>query len=467
MGFKSSFLKQLPAIFILAGFLSQATSAWATTYYAAPNGSGTSCTIESPCALNSGLGKLVAGDTLYLREGTYNQLVSFSKNGTSESRITISGYSGETAIIDGYYSIPSGCYDFLVTIHGSYVTFRDIRVQNSYGSGIATGGATTGVQFINVILDYTGETGLVLGGSHNLADHVTVTRNGQRYGSGCGTWGSALCTVGSDNTIQNSLTYDNRGEGLNAYSSSRNSIIQDNVSYNNRAVGLYLDSSSGATVRRNLVYYSPGWNLSSARCLTIGAETGQASNLTIVNNLLMGGFVNLETDSNLTQLTNVTIAHNTFVNARGDLSSGYNMGVYFRSNLSTFINSVFKNNIVVEEASGRVPIFVPSSHPGLAFSHNNWNKAPLVSAQGTGDVIADPKLAKTGFTGPGQLTGKYFMIPSDSPACDRGQVIGSVSDDFFGKERPVGIYPDIGGYEYRGETESDLMKQPANLRILN
>jgi len=467
MRFKSYFLKLLPVISCLAGFLSQATNAWAASYYAAPNGSGTSCTVESPCALNSGLGKLVPGDTLYLRGGTYNQIVSFSESGTSGSRITISGYPGETAIIDGYYSIPDGCYDFLVTIFGSYVTFRDIRVQNSYGSGIATGGETTGIQFINVILDYTGETGLVLGGSYNLADHVTVTRNGQRYGSGCGTWGSALCTVGSNNTIQNSLTYDNIGEGLNAYSSSKNSIIQDNVSYNNRSVALYLDSSSGAIVRRNLVYYSPGWNLSSARCLTIGAETGQASNLTIVNNFLMGGFVNLETDSNLTQLTNVTIANNTIVNARGDLSSGYNMGVYIRPDLTSFSNSVFTNNIVVEEASGRIPISVPSSHPGLTFSHNNWNKTPAVSAQGTGDVISDSKIAKTGSTGPGQLTGEYFKILADSPARDNGSTIFSVTDDFFGKNRPVGIYPDMGGYEYGGEAESDVLKPPANLRITN
>jgi hypothetical protein len=308
---------------------------------------------------------------------------------------------------------------------------------------------------------------LVLGGSDNLADHVTVTRNGQRYDSGCGTWGSALCTVGSNNTIQNSLTYDNIGEGLNAYSSSRNSIIQDNVSYNNRSVNLYLDSSSGAIARRNLVYYSPDWNLSNARCLTIGAETGQASNLTIVNNFLMGGFVNLEMDSNLTQLTNVTIAHNTIINARGDLSSGYNMGVYLRSSLTSFTNSVFKNNIVVEEASGRIPVSVPSSHPGLTFSYNNWNKTPAVPAQGTGDVIGDPKLAKTGFTGPGQLTGEYFMILAYSPACDKCSPISSVTDDFFGKKRPVGIYPDMGGYEYGGEAAPVLPKPPANLRIIN
>jgi hypothetical protein len=413
------------------------------------------------------LGKLAAGDTLYLRAGTYNQIVSLTQSGTSGSRITIAGYPGETAIIDGYYSIPSGCYDFLVTIIGSHVTFKNIKVQNSYGGGIATGGASTGIQFINVVVDYTGETGLVLAGSYNLADHVTVTRNGRRYGFGCATWGGALCTAGSHNTIQNSIVYDNKGEGLAAYSNSTNSIIQDNISFNNQSVGLYLDSTTGAIVRRNLIYYSSSWNLSSARCLTIGAETGQASNLTIVNNFLMGGFVNLETDSILTELTNVTIAYNTIVNARGELSSGYNMGVYFRPNLKSFTNSVFENNIVLEETPGHVPIYVPSSHPGLTFSYNNWNKTPTASALGMGDVIGDPKLSKKGVNAPGQLSGQYFTILGDSPARDRGKSITTVTDDFFGNDRPLGIYPDIGGHEYGSATDHNMLNSPTNLRVIN
>ena len=292
-----------------------------------------------------------------------------------------------------------------------------------------------------------------------------MTRNGQRYGSGCSTWGSALCTTGSQNTIQNSVAYNNRGEGLNAYSSSQNSIIQDNVSYNNQSVNLYLDSSTGAIVRRNLVYYSPGWNLSSARCLTIGAETGQASNLTIVNNFLMGGFVNIETDSNLHQLTNVTIANNTIVNARGDLTTGYNMGVYFRPNLTSYVNSVFKDNIVIEESPSHIPISVPASHPGMTFSNNNWNKAPAAPAQGAGDVIGDPRLAKASPTGAGQLTGDYFMILRDSPARDKGTANSSVADDFFKSKRPIGTQADIGGHEY-GENVGGGLSPPNNLRTL-
>ena len=43
----------------------------------------------------------------------------------------------------------------------------------------------------------------------------------------------------------------------------------------------------------------------------------------------MGCFINLHVDSNVTQLVERQIAHNTFVNAKGDLS-GYDMGVYIQ-----------------------------------------------------------------------------------------------------------------------------------------
>ena len=85
-------------VFIVSAPMTPAPAAWASTFYAATNGNGTSCTIESPCPLNTGLGKLAAGDTLYLRGGTYHQTVSAGNSGSASAPITISGYPGETAI---------------------------------------------------------------------------------------------------------------------------------------------------------------------------------------------------------------------------------------------------------------------------------------------------------------------------------------------------------------------------------
>ena len=383
-------------------------------------------------------------------------------------RITISGYPGETAVIDGQYTYPGGSvYYFLVTIgsktsSGKYITLRNVIVKRSSGSLLILAGDYCNA--INVTGNGSRESGIVAAARNNLIDGCTMTDNGNGYGiGGQGTWGSAICTVGSNTTIQKCISHDNMGEGINAYSSSSNSIIQDNISYNNKSCNLYLDSSTGSLVQRNIVYASPGWNLSSARGIFIGAETGQASNLTIINNFAIGNFVNFETDSNLIQLTNVTVAYNTFVNARGNVGIGYNMGVYFRNNLKTFTNSFFKNNIILEEASDHVPISVPSSHSGLTFSYNNWNKIPVTAARGTGDVIGDPKITKAIY-GPGTLTSNYFKIYDASPAKDAGSAIEGITTDYFGNTRPQGSAPDMGAHEIY--EIADQLLPPSGLRVI-
>src|SRR4030042_6318242 len=102
-------------------------SVFAASYYAAPTGSGSTCSTASACSLSTGLGKLVAGDTLYLRGGTYQQGVSISKSGTNDTnRITVSGYPGETAVIDGGGSM--GEYAVLFNITGNYIHVKDLEI---------------------------------------------------------------------------------------------------------------------------------------------------------------------------------------------------------------------------------------------------------------------------------------------------------------------------------------------------
>ena len=102
------------------------------------------------------------------------------------------------------------------------------------------------------------------------------------------------------------------------------------------------------------------------------------------------------------------------------------MGVYFRPQLASFVNSRFENNIIVEEGAGRVPIntTLASSHAGFTFANNCWNTTPTAAAMGTGDMIADPLLARTGPTGPAWLAAGWFKILDNSPAKDRGVTLG-------------------------------------------
>jgi hypothetical protein len=420
------------------------------TYYASPTGGGSTCSLASPCSLATGLGKLTDGDTLYLRGGSYTGgATTFATNGSSSSRITISGYPGETAIIDGQNTYPGDCYSFLVNISGDYVTIQNLQIKNSYGAGLTLTGDYSNAT--NIVMDYVGETGIVAQGTGNIIDGCTVSRNGQGYvQSRCSYWGSAICSTGTNATIKNSTAYNNRGEGFNSYLGATGTIIQDNISYDNGSVGLYLDSTTYATAQRNLVYYTSSAPYGRASCITVGGETGQPSNLTIINNATLGCRLSLEVDSNVTSLTNVAISNNTFANASKtsqDLADGYNMNVYFRPTINTYSGSTFRNNIVLEDDSNQIPVSVETSHSGLTFSYNNWSKAAIAAAQGTGDRVGDPLLAKGSYSA-GTLTGNYFKFSSGAPALNTGYTIAGVTSDFFSVDRPQGAAYDIGAYEY-------------------
>ena len=376
-----------------------------------------------------------AGDTLYVRGGTYVEAPDFLVDGTAIAPIVISGYSGEPVIIDGEYTLPTTSHlHFLVEVWGDYTTFRDFTIKRSNGALFVLGGVYASA--INLIGQGSKESGMIAGDAtdHCLFDGCSMTDNGNGYGlDGQESWGSAIATVGANTTIQNCVAFENRGEGLNAYSASSNVLMQDNIVYDNKSYNIYFDSSNGGVCRRNIVYQTKSYNMYG---ITVGAETGQPTGvIEIYNNLVMGCKANFHIDSNVTALTGVKVVHNTFVNFTGDADQGYNMGVYYRADPSSYSNSVFKNNIVLEETEGRVPIYVESSHAGLVFSNNCWwTDNAITAARGTGDVNADPKLAKAGPTGAGTLTKEYFKLLSDSPCINAGADVG-IDTDFDGNAR--------------------------------
>jgi hypothetical protein len=424
-----------------------------STYYVSPLGNDAALgTITAPWrTLTASASRLDPGDTLYIRGGTYNEAVNFAASGAPDKRIIVSAYPGEDATIDGQDSIPANVYYFLVQVSGSYVTFRNVPVINSHGGAVAVTGAYS--YAVNVSGANSRETGIVAAGAYNILDACSMVNSGWGYGvDGQGTWGSAICTVGVNTIIQNCLSHNNKGEGLNAYSTALNAIIQDNVSYDN-GCNAYLDSPNGAIIRRNLLYTSAAAFAVGIKGIGIfiGGETGEPKNLTIVNNLCRGNWLNLVSDSNVETADNWTIANNTFVNAQktaDDIASGYNMNVYFRPQLANFINSRFQNNIILEEDARQVPIntSLVTPHAGFEFAANLWSKAPVSAATGPGDVIGNPLLAQAGGTGAGELTGDYFRITAGSPAISKAAPLDEVADDYFGTAR--GAPPDIGAHEY-------------------
>jgi hypothetical protein len=103
--------------------------------YVASDGSGSSCTIGSPCALSYANANVGAGDTVYLRNGTYTITgdgISPSSSGSSGSVITFSGYQDEVVTITGD-ATSSGKDSRGINLNGDdYIKITKINFTNMY-----------------------------------------------------------------------------------------------------------------------------------------------------------------------------------------------------------------------------------------------------------------------------------------------------------------------------------------------
>jgi hypothetical protein len=129
-------------------------------------------------------------------------------------------------------------------------------------------------------------------------------------------------------------------------------------------------------------------------------------------------------------MTNVIFANNTIVNVPiyGPAASLIGTG-------NLFVNNIFNNT------GNSVP------GAGITWSNNLWPGSRPANAAGAGDIVGqDPRVAKTGPTGPGQLTADYFKLLSNSPAINAGVSISQRTADYFGLGF-VGT-PDMGAMEY-------------------
>jgi hypothetical protein len=208
----------------------------AATYWVAPWGNDANAgTSNAPFATPQTavtLSGLAAGDTIYLRGGTYalNAQVKAGKSGASGNVINFHAYPGELPVLD-FDTMPESS-DKALDMRRNYWHVRGIEVRNAPDSGIFVGG--TGNLIEGCVVHDCDNDGIILGSSSSRATNALVLncdsyRNyqvGSGGNNGDGFGGKAGC--GPGNVFRGCRAWSNADDGWDFYDNLANSVVIQN-----------------------------------------------------------------------------------------------------------------------------------------------------------------------------------------------------------------------------------------------
>lgn len=308
-------------------------NATATDYYASKTGSGANPgTLASPWTLQAGITTniLTAGDTVWIRGGTYNFTTDFplmglnpTVAGSAFGQITFRSYPGERVVINGYFGI-----------YKAYITVRDLEftdLSTNWGRPTSTGrylgdgadpfepalgvsyprsGVWVEADFCKVIncLVYDCPLGAFSTGASEWHGNVFI--------GNCTSF-TNLDSIGEGLYVHNGDT-GLSGDGVTPFNGSAPAVFDNNVFcygcraglnewgsqlgvvknvHNTNNVVLYYDFNCRAQVTtvqdndiiNNIVAAAPPNFYTHLANLTIGYGTGICSNIVSKGNLVIGG----------------------------------------------------------------------------------------------------------------------------------------------------------------------------------
>jgi parallel beta-helix repeat protein len=392
-----------------------------TTLYVGP----TNCSDSGPgtqatpyCRISTAATKVVAGQTVQVAAGTYNEAVTIGKSGTSTAPITFVGAPGAT--------VTGGTNGFKISGR-AYVVVRGFTVTKTSGVGILVGNS----------------------------NHVTLDGNNVSYAgqpvSGLVAKGISL-TGTTASVVQNNVTHHNSDAGIGITSASSGNVITRNESYSNArqftraAAGIDLRNSPNNRVDANRLHDNEdsGLNIWSASTGTVA-----------VNNVIWtNGDHGIDVHSN----NDAFVVSNT-------VYKNYDSGIEMTGSLRAYLanNISVDNGIASARTSGQVRADATSAPSAvldydlLFLSVPAASKTVFIDWGGTKYTTLAAFTAATGKEVHGIQAAPAFAGPptnlrltSGSPAIDSGNnaATNEPGTDADGVARPVNGVVDRGAYEF-------------------
>jgi len=243
------------------------TQAISTSYYVDTASIGGACNNNNPgtitqpwCTIQKATGNnssVVAGDTIYVRAGTYNGTVDFYKSGTVGNPIILTAYQNEVVNISGELRIdPNSIGGYLA----ENWTFSKLNISNPNRDGIhITNGNHTGIITIDGCnISHNHANGILTGWGNNNVGTLIVRNSIIQYndvGDEAGNSGMTLYAYGTYIIQNNNISYNgdiNRtssmNKGINMYPGENrcsNCIISDNILFYNVETGMDFHGNYG------------------------------------------------------------------------------------------------------------------------------------------------------------------------------------------------------------------------------
>jgi parallel beta-helix repeat protein len=464
--------------------------------YVSPSGSDSNDgSKQSPYkSINTALDNAAVGTTVYLREGTYSENVSFSNSGTESAYITLKNYPGEKPVLKGTGKndkaiIELDGHDY---IHIEGLELCDYTAMWCYGI-LFSGGENHIIINGNTIHDIkcskpndpdnSGANAILLFGETKEPISNVYIGNNNIYNIVTG-WCEVVSVTANceyvnviNNTISSSTNigidfYGNNVDGycpvesLNQprYCLAAGNTVSDCVCDYSTCYGIYVDGARDITIENNISHDNQGG-------IEIGSEERNENypvkNITVRNNLVYNNSENGITvggwndgsskDDNVSGIVyNTKIYNNTVVNNGGSDAGQLHIAMVDGVDIRNNILYTDKNTPLVTSDVAKDKIKGLTFKSNLYYSEkNDSDSVSFELMEGSQKGMTEWK-ALTGETGSfaNPSFGNSYTLTSTSPAVNTGDSsVGSGRYDLANNNRVVDIV-DIGAYEYQQATNS-------------
>ncbi len=459
------------------------TAPTGTTYYVATNAANASDTnpgtSTAPWKTLTKAGNTArAGDTVYVKAGTYNETLRPVNSGAAGAMITFKAYPGDECRGG---SRPGGGYDYgdappvcgvKITSGGinfnlqSYVRAEGLEILNTADSGMYC--QDRGVDVVNhleIVNNYLHDLGVYPTSGYGIEClNVHDTLMQQNYIKDAHLAGIKLTgdKQATNVVIRNNVILHVGCDAIRTQGD--NLLIEDNIMGDSYQTDCHQDGLevygpvNGLIIRNNKI-----WDFTQN--IYLSAENHDRPNLHIQNVDVIGNTVwcnkycdpngpnanapGINAGPNWAGLYNVRIEGNTFSNVWNLITDGYARDPSYRVTGLTINNNIFYNSNLQEAVVAEVPsdynIFYRPGQPILSWNGRDYADLATFKAQNPGaqqhSLQVDPQLVN-----PSSFD---FHLRSTSLAIDAGGFVDDLLMDFDRHARPQGAAFDIGAYEAR------------------